>query len=189
MLLLKDEEDTGYDTTKPRVYLRPSQIKIEFDETELRKRHVPIVDIIRFSRHKMSANLSPDTLVNLAENGVPHAAFCKLMVDGLQASVEALTEYKDKTSMLLLWRAVQKVGNVISQRISRELGGASRARGFGDRQEDEQEDDDEDAEEEDEKGYLGKSSAWWVDMISGCPSSLEETVMTMLDSGFNPNKK
>ena len=26
----------------------------------------------------------------------------------------------------------------------------------------------------------------WADRISGCPSSLEETVMVLLDSGFTP---
>ena len=31
-----------------------------------------------------------------------------------------------------------------------------------------------------------KSTAWWADQISGCPSSLEETVMVLLDSGFTP---
>ena len=31
-----------------------------------------------------------------------------------------------------------------------------------------------------------KSAAWWADPVSGCPSSLEETVMSLLDSGFMP---
>jgi RNA-dependent RNA polymerase len=29
-------------------------------------------------------------------------------------------------------------------------------------------------------------SAWSPDLISGCPSSLEETIMVLLDSGFTP---
>ena len=34
---------------------------------------------------------------------------------------------------------------------------------------------------------LGKgSTAWWRDEISGCPSSLDETVADLLASGFSP---
>ena len=35
--------------------------------------------------------------------------------------------------------------------------------------------------------HKAQSSTWWDDPISKCPSSLEETVMHLLDSGFCPN--
>ena len=53
--------------------------------------------------------------------------------------------------------------------------------------------DDGDDEFEDEDGLSQldaalhqQSSAWWEDPISGQPSSLEETCMTLIDSGFRP---
>ena len=33
-----------------------------------------------------------------------------------------------------------------------------------------------------------QSAAWWADTVSGCPSSLEETVLVFLDSGFLPSE-
>ncbi|TFY73397.1 hypothetical protein EWM64_g10615, partial [Hericium alpestre] len=46
-----------------------------------------------------------------------------------------------------------------------------------------------DEDDEDDNGEVnGSSSAWWEDEVSGCPSTLEETVLVFLDSGFRPDK-
>jgi RNA-dependent RNA polymerase len=189
MLLLKEDEDPEYDSTQPRVYLRPSQIKIKYDPAD-DSRHRPIVEVIRYSKHKRSANVVPDTIVDLAHNGVHPSVFCRLMEEGLMAIFNILTEYDSREGLLELWRAVQKTGNVMSQRIARILGGAARAMGYvqEDQDADDEESDDEEDEDED-KEHLERSLAWYWDKISGCPSSLEETVMVMLDSGFDPNTK
>lgn len=74
----------------------------------------------------------------------------------------------------------------MAARRAREEPGFARVKGYSysEHGSEEVESDDEDdifntTEEE-------KSSAWWRDEISGCPSSLEETVMCLIDSGFTP---
>jgi hypothetical protein len=71
-------------------------------------------------------------------------------------------------------------------RRSREDAGRARVKGYS-------EHESEEIELEDEDGFKllditdqQKSLAWWGDEISGCPSSLEETVMYLIDSGFTP---
>ena len=73
----------------------------------------------------------------------------------------------------------------MSSRRTREEVGLARVKGYSEK----------DAEDEanDEDGFTTnidpaeqRSSAWWVDETSGCPSSLEETIMYMIDSGFSP---
>lgn len=54
----------------------------------------------------------------------------------------------------------------------------SRIRGYGSHEDD----------EDDEEGIKHETSSqpWWADPFSGCPSSIAETVMELLDSGFTP---
>jgi hypothetical protein len=82
--------------------------------------------------------------------------------------------------MFRLWAAVSKEGNVMGSRIARESSWTARASGI------QLYDDPEDESYDDESSSL-HSTAWWGDEISGCPSSLEETVMAFLDSGFHPS--
>lgn len=72
-------------------------------------------------------------------------------------------------------------------RRARENPGTARAKGYSERDKDELELDDEEGFSEFDNNERGqRSSAWWVDEISGCPSSLEETIMCLIDSGFLP---
>ena len=78
-----------------------------------------------------------------------------------------------------LWANLAREGGVFAARLARMHAGAARAKGYvyEDRAEG---DDDVDARK-------AQSSAWWDDPVSGCPSSLEETAMHLLDSGFRPD--
>jgi hypothetical protein len=77
----------------------------------------------------------------------------------------------------------------MAARRSRENPGTARAKGYSERDKDENElDDEEGISEFDLSEQAQRSSAWWGDEISGCPSSLEETIMCMIDSGFHPRE-
>ncbi|KAG6806732.1 hypothetical protein H0H93_002530, partial [Arthromyces matolae] len=85
-----------------------------------------------------------------------------------------------------LWTKVERSGSVLYARRAREAAGEARARGLGGYS---NEDDDQDEDDVDALRYdIGqdRSKAWWADQISGCPSSLEETVLVLLDAGFRP---
>jgi hypothetical protein len=149
------------------------------------------MDILRTSYMKSPARISPETIINLAENGVPHRVFVDLMKANVANIIAGLTTWEGPDAMYELWLNVERAGAVCFARRAREAAGESRVRGFGDRQIDE-DDDDEDEDEEKidsfDKALDQHSSAWWADHISGCPSSLEETVMVLLDSGFTPQE-
>ena len=126
--------------------------------------------------------ISREMITNLGENGVPHAIFAELFCNSLSSLIDSLLDWDGQDAMPRLWEAVFKKWNVMAGRIARESTWTARARGV---QQYNQDDDSEDEEAEDADS-LPRSTAWWGDEISGCPSSIEETVMSFLDSGFHP---
>ncbi|KAH8114962.1 RNA dependent RNA polymerase-domain-containing protein [Phellopilus nigrolimitatus] len=171
--------------TIPEAYVRPSQIKIKYAEGEPLDEAMLIVDVLRSSKMKTPARLSAETIINLAENGVKASSFVKLMHDGLEELVRGLTTWDGQNAMESLFYKVAKVGGVMGARMARELGGKSRAMGFGQIEDDNDDEDDEDDLQID-PALQQRSTAWWDDQISGQPSSLQETVMVLLASGFHP---
>lgn len=165
--------------------LRPSQIKINYDPTKALDPAMCIVDVLKTSHMRTPIRISSEVIINLAENGVPHKVFVELLRKGLQEQVEGLTTWDGPEAMFDLWCAVSRAEGVMSARLAREAAGEARARGHSSREADE--DNDFDADDDIEDLDAAKSTAWWGDEISGCPSSLAETVMYLLDSGFTPS--
>ena len=100
--------------------------------------------------------------------------------------IEPLLEWDGPDAMRNLWCNMRRHGGVMSARRAREAAGLARVKGYS-------EYESEDDEVEDEDGFKllditdqKKSLAWWGDEISGCPSTLEETIMCQIDSGFTP---
>jgi len=131
-----------------------------------------------------SIKISRETIINLSENGVSTNILIELLIQSLKDITLSLLTWDGQDAMPKLWAAISKEGNVMSGRIARESSWTARAAGvklYND-QEDASEDD-----ELDDETPLSHSTAWWGDEVSGCPSSLEETVMAFLDSGFHPS--
>ena len=100
--------------------------------------------------------------------------------------VEPLLEWEGPDAMLNLWCNMRRRGGVMAARRAREDAGRARVKGYSELESEEIELEDEDGFKLLDITDQQKSSAWWVDEISGCPSSLEETVMYLIDSGFTP---
>ncbi|KAI0827045.1 RNA dependent RNA polymerase-domain-containing protein [Trametes gibbosa] len=190
---------TPAEEEEPIVWLRPSQVKIKHSPHTLNNCVIPegadpallTVDVLRTSRMNTPARLAIETITNLAENGVPYSYFVALFNTRLAERLDRLLAFDDQDpkSMQRLWNAVAREGSVITARMAREAAGIARAAGLVSRDyEDELEDEDEDEDGLDDldKALREQSSAWWEDPISGCPSGLEETCLTLLDSGFTP---
>lgn len=129
------------------------------------------------------ARLSAETIINLADRGVSQNVFVKLLRDGLEEQVASLTNWDGPKAMFDLWCAVSRVGGVIPARLAREVSGEAKARGFRTKETEDIEPDDEDDLAEPDATHQ-RSTAWWADEISGCPSSIEETVLVMLGRQF-----
>ncbi|KAF7350497.1 Dimethylaniline monooxygenase [Mycena venus] len=176
----------------PRVAFRkPSQVKIEYSEEAKAHPANATVDILRFSRTTCPARISPEVIINLEHNGVPADVFVRMQDTYIAQGVENLLFWAKEPGrdtpefMLQLWIAVEKSESVYVARRVREAAGQARFRGFGERFNDNGQED----EEEDElfdSAVHERSTAWWPDYISGSPSSLAETCMTLIDSGFTP---
>ncbi|RDX54626.1 hypothetical protein OH76DRAFT_1341007 [Lentinus brumalis] len=192
---------------KPRIWLRPSQIKIKYTSAPLSECILPpgadlaklTLDVLRASRLKCPANLSTETITNFAENGVPFERFGELFQLNIRECLDALLDWQkalsdaagkhadsDQAEMKLLWHALSREGGVMSARLARESPGTARVAGHIAEDREEEEWDDEDGLTQLDRAIEDRSSAWWGDPISGQPSSLEETCMVMLDSGFSP---
>jgi RNA-dependent RNA polymerase len=123
----------------------------------------------------------------MAENRVPSELFCELLRTGLTELVSGLTTWEGEDAMYQLWHNVSRSGGVMASRLAREISGQARLRGLsGSEQDDEEEEEDEDGVSRYTKLLTERSTAWWADYVSGCPSTLEETVMVLLDAGFKP---
>ena len=170
------------------VELTRSQRKIEYPSGEELDPAHRVVDILRSSHVRTPCRLSVETIINLSENGVPTSVFLDLLHQGLEELVNPLLEWDGPDAMRNLWCKMSRLGGVMSARRAREEPGLARVKGYSysehgrDEEDTEDEDDVFDSDATDEE----KSSAWWRDEISGCPSSLEETIMCMIDSGFTP---
>ena len=166
--------------------LTPSQKKIAYPSGVTPDPAHCIIDVLRSSHAKSPCRLSVETIINLSENGVPKTAFLDLLRQGIKEMIEPLLEWEGPDAMRNLWCSMRRYGGVMSARRAREDAGRARVKGYS-------EYESEEIELEDEDGFTildttdqQKSSAWWGDEISGCPSSLEETVMCLIDSGFTP---
>jgi len=167
------------------VELTPSQRKIVYPSgVPLDPAHC-IIDVLRSSHAKSPCRLSVETIINLWENEVPKTVFLDLLRQGLKALVEPLLEWEGPDAMRNLWCNMRRLGGVMSARRAREDAGLARVKGHSEYESEEIELEDEDGFRLLDTNEL-KSSAWWRDEISGCPSSLEETVMCLIDSGFTP---
>ena len=172
------------------VELTESQRKIAYPSEGQPDPAHRIIDVLRSSHVRTPCSLSVETIINLSENGVPKTVFLDLLRQGLKELIEPLLEWNGPDAMRNLWCNMCRLGGVMSARRAREEPGLARVKGYsylehGSDERDLEEDEDDDVnlfdstEEE-------KSSAWWRDEISGCPASLEESVMCLIDSGFTP---
>lgn len=144
-----------------------------------------MIDVLRSAHSKTPCRLSVETIICLAENGVPKSAFLNLLKQGLEELVAPLLTWDGDKAMKALWCTLRRLGGVHAARKAREDAGLARVKGYSERDAEEIELDDEDGFEQME-ALQQKSSAWWEDETSGCPSALEETVMYLLDAGFTP---
>lgn len=146
----------------PKAWLRPSQIKINYPPDEPPDKAMLIVDVLRCAKMKSPTRLSAETIICLAENGVPPEAFKKLMHDGLHELVKSLTTWKGKNAMHALFFNIAKVGAVFGQRMCREFIGESRVKGYGYTEYKDEDEEDEDDLQIDPAEHE-RSTAWWDD--------------------------
>ncbi|KZT10358.1 uncharacterized protein LAESUDRAFT_693936 [Laetiporus sulphureus 93-53] len=192
-ILCRISDRMGWSATPKAIQMRcyGSKLKIKLSQGTAVPEDVDpaklIIDIVRPSRLTTPARLSTETIINFAENGVPSTIFVKLMQQSMEATVAGLTTWETEVDLFRLWMNVARAGGVVACRLAREAAGAARARGFVfEDLSDKLGDEDEDGFDELDKALEEHSTAWWADPISGCPSTLEETVMVLLDAGFHP---
>ncbi|KAH9484476.1 RNA-dependent RNA polymerase 1 [Psilocybe cubensis] len=185
-LLRNDLHDASDDDKK--IWVRPSQTKIQYDPSKPLDPAMRTIDLLRTPHMRSGIRLSNDVVINLAENGVPDQIFVDLFKTTLEELVTGLTTWDGPDAMFKLWMFVERVGGVVSSRRARECRTEARVRGYSNYTAEELE---ENPEADDEDGLsLGskdmRSLPWFMDAISGCPSTLEEFICELLDSGFNP---
>ncbi|TFK75829.1 hypothetical protein BDN72DRAFT_785862 [Pluteus cervinus] len=170
---------------EPRIYLRNSQKKIQYPTTPSIDTAKSSIDVLRASNTHATCRLSVETIVNLAENGVPSSVFIDLLKQNGKALLTAFTKWDIPDAMVELYKVVGREGRVMAARRARENIANARVLGYSNRSP-EEDSDDEDGLPQDT--FSERSSAWWPDEISGSPSTLEETVLNLLASGFTPSK-
>ena len=94
---------------------------------------------------KSPCRLSPEVIINLAENGVPDDVFVDLLKESLAEIVNPLLAWDAPDAATTLWMIVQHTGGVLAARKARENAGTARVKGFSERDLDENELDDEEA--------------------------------------------
>ncbi|KAG5220574.1 RNA-dependent RNA polymerase SHL [Salix suchowensis] len=95
---------------EPRIQLRPSQVKIKHAASSCHDPSWQVIDVLRASHFHSPSRLSTETIINLAENGVPAQAFINLLRASLKATIDPLLQWDGPDAMLDLWSAVAQVG-------------------------------------------------------------------------------
>ncbi|EAU84841.2 hypothetical protein CC1G_00360 [Coprinopsis cinerea okayama7 len=168
-----------------KIYLTPSQRKVIYPESDMDPAHL-VIDIVRNSRIKTSKKLAVEVIINLAENGVPPRVFTDLLHDMLLEQVDAALTWNGPDAMIRLAAFVEKIGGLRSARLARENPGRARVNGYSEADVDDNEMFEDDDNMSESSVLTHQSTAWWPDPVSGSPSSLEETVLALLQSGFHP---
>ena len=90
-------------------------VKIRYakDDTDPSRR---MVDILRHSRLKSEQTLSVETIINLAEGGVPVEEFLKLQSDSLKALIEPYLEWDDPDVCTKLGKRISDGWSIFSAR-------------------------------------------------------------------------
>jgi RNA-dependent RNA polymerase len=173
----------------PIIWIRDSQNKIKLGPLHKVDSAHRIFDLLAPSRVTGPSRLSSQTLVNLAHGHVPLPVLKELMADGLHEEVRQLTEWSGPDSMLMVWRAVEQAGRVVTSRLRRRIAGQARALGLGQIRPNEElaagiDDCDDDAV----NPSLGGSVNRGRNPLSGEPLTLHESVLELLQAGFHPLK-
>lgn len=176
---------------EPMIFLRPSQIKIKYSAAQLQECILPkdidpamlTIDVLRASRMSSPARLSVETIMNLAENGVPDNVFQDLFRVDVEERLDRLLNTEREDALFHIWTALEREGGVMRERMARQAAGKARAAGYVFEDANDLEWD-EDGLNDLDAAIQVQSTAWWEDPVSGCPSTLEETCMELLDSGF-----
>lgn len=190
----RDQSPTGV----PKIWVRPSQRKIEYGATIAAQR---IFDLLAPPRVTLPSRLSRLTILNLAYNGVRTATFVELMRETLEEEVRPLTQWAGPKAMLLLWRAVERAGGVAMKRVMQHALGTTRALGLTGRiKEDAETGDDDDILEDAVKAFEeimldgdpeeieDAAVAALRDPTTGEPLTKHAVVMDLIQAGFHPLK-
>ncbi|KAJ7146501.1 RNA dependent RNA polymerase-domain-containing protein [Mycena epipterygia] len=169
------------DSPEPRIWIRDSQKKIQL--RRLLRAH-RIFDLLAVSGPSSSLNLSSQSIVILANNGVPVEVFCSLQEEGLKALIKPLMDWNRLHATAYLWDAINNIGNVTRCRLQRLAAGASRALGFEKRAFD----DADNGQESDIDPDLRVLPNTGKNVFSGEPLSVHESAMDLLQAGFHPRE-
>ncbi|KAF7347182.1 RNA-dependent RNA polymerase [Mycena venus] len=168
------------ESPEPRIWIRDSQRKIKL--SRLLRAH-RIFDLLAVSKPSSSVHLSAQSIVILANNGVPAKTFCALQEQGLQDLITPLMDWDRPCATAYLWNAINDVSNVNRSRLQRLAAGASRALGFEKRRfedVDVAEDPNDIDTDLQELPHTGRNS------LSGEPLTVPEAAMDLLQAGFDP---
>ncbi|KAJ7760119.1 RNA dependent RNA polymerase-domain-containing protein [Mycena maculata] len=170
------------DATEPKIWIRDSQRKIHFRREKLIRRH-RIFDLLAVSAPSSSLHLSAQSIIILANNGVPAKVFCSLQEEGLKDLIKPLMDWNRPHATAYLWDAINNISNVTRSRLQRLAAGASRALGFEKRSYGDDSDKTDDADVDvDLRGltHTGRNA------FSGEPLTVPESAMDLLAAGFDP---
>lgn len=115
------------DSLEPRIWIRDSQKKITL--SRLLRAH-RIFDLLAVSKPSSPVHLSAQSIVILANNGVPAKVFCTLQEQGLRDLITPLMDWSRPSATAYLWNSINEVSSVTRSKLQRLAAGASRALGF-----------------------------------------------------------
>ncbi|KAJ7439963.1 RNA dependent RNA polymerase-domain-containing protein [Mycena latifolia] len=171
------------ESPEPRIWIRKSQQKIHLWRQTRAHR---IFDLLAVSGPSPLVHLSAQSIVILANNGVPSRVFCALQEQGLKDLITPLLDWNRPHATAYLWDAINIAGNVTRSRLQRLAAGASRALGFEKRVND---DADEDKVEEFEiDSDLRDLPHTGRNAFNGQPLTVAEVAMDLLQAGFDPRQ-
>jgi hypothetical protein len=128
-LVLRPDSDLSGEE-EPTVWLRQSQVKIQYPKSRSPDPASLIIDIFPLAHMKSPARLTSEALINLAENGVPHKIFLKLLQEGLDVHIAGLIEWDGAEAALNLWSTLARKLKCLTSRTGRQVSLEACVRGY-----------------------------------------------------------
>lgn len=174
MALIRPDEPENYIESAydhPTIWIRPSQNKISYRTPEPDQL---ILEVVGVNYLSAPARLGAEIVINLEYNGVPAEVFSSINQSNMQKIYDALTAWTGPGAMFKLGAWIFRQGRVLAMRRNRLPYDTLDSEVNKIRNKAIQSNNDNEPLE------------WFPDLVSGRPSTLYETAVTLIEAGFTP---
>lgn len=126
-MLLQYPPEEDVDPAIPRLWLRPSQIKIQYENPT---RSQQVLEVVAPTQLATPHRISSQIIANLNYNGVPTKVLGNVAHEAMEEIYSSFTNWDGEYAFVKLYKLIADTGGVLNMRLERVNNQATRARGY-----------------------------------------------------------